>query len=206
MLGAIFETKERIQMTDTRTNRLIALVLILALPVPFTAPATAQDATQPITCDATLVTLMLVAVQDYGYEPPIRFDLFNYAQYRPLAEAISGQALPEPQATLSPSAGEQAREALQDAAADLEARGLGAIGEGLAGISDELASVVDAGAAALQQGQAAIEAGAAALQNRDDGTLLTYGTVPGQSEYCDFLRVDLIDFMWQRLREQQGIE
>lgn len=193
-------------MMNSRLSRVVALVLALALMIPFAAPAAAQDTNQPVTCDATLMTLMLVAVQDYGYEPPIRFDLFNYAQYRPLAESITGQPLPEPQATLSPSAGDQAQAAIQDAAADLEARGLGAIGEGLSDISDELASVVDVGADALQQGQAAIEAGADALQNRDDGGLLTYGTVSGQHEYCDFLRVDLVDFMWSQLRRQHGLE
>lgn len=165
-------------------------------------PVSAQQPTEPVTCDATLVTLTLLAVRDYGYEPPIRFDIFNYGQYRPLAEAVTGQTLPEPLATVAPSAGQQAQAAMQGAAADLEARGLGAIGEGLANLSDEAASLVDAGEAALQQGQAALQAGAEALQTSGQGEGLGYGAVPGQHEYCDFLRVDLVDFLAARLQAE----
>ena len=190
-------------MNTPLRRAIVTGALALSLLAPFVArPAAAQDTTEPVTCDATLVSLLLLAVRDYGYEPPIRFDIFNYAQYRPLAEAITGQTLPEPQATLAPSAGQQAEAALQDAAVDLEARGLGALGEGLANLSDEAGSLVDAGAAALQQGQAAIQAGAEALQHSGEGDALGYGAVPGQHDYCDFLRVDLVDFLAARLQAE----
>jgi len=191
-------------MNTSLRYAIVAAALALSLLTPFAVhPTTAQDgATEPVTCDATLVSLMLLAVRDYGYEPPIRFDIFNYAQYRLLAEAITGQALPEPQATLEPSSGQQAEAALQGAAADLEARGLGALGEGLANLSDEAGTLVDAGEAALQQGQAAIQAGAEAMQQSGEGDALGYGNVPGQHEYCDFLRMDLVDFLAARLQAE----
>ena len=84
----------------------------------------------------------------------------------------------------------------------MEARGLGALGEGLANLSDEAASIVDAGQAALQQGQAAIQTGAEALQTAGEGDALGYGNVPGQHEFCDFVRMDLVDFLAARLQEE----
>lgn len=189
-----------------RSRLSMTLLLALSMLLVTVAPTAAQETTEPVTCDATLMTLLLVAVQDYGYEPSTGYAIFNFAQYRPLAEVITGQPLPLPNDAVEPSAGQQAQSALQDAAADLEARGWGALGQGLADISDEIAAVVEAGDEVLQQGQAAIQAGAEALQNRNEGELLTYGTVPGQHDYCDLLRVELVDFMTARLNEQHGIE
>lgn len=188
------------------TSRLTALMLTVSLLFAAIAPAAAQDTTEPVTCDATLMTLTLLAVRDFDYEPPIRFDIFNYAQYRPLAEVVTGMTLPEPQATISASAGDQARVALQDAAADLEARGLGAIGEGLASLSDEAASIFDAGERALQQGQAAIQAGAAAFGSTSDEHGLGYGNVPGQHDFCALLRIEVVDFLAVQLQQEYGVE
>lgn len=180
--------------------------LVMALLLAAVVPLAAQDTTEPVTCDATLVTLTLLAVRDFGYEPPIRFDIYNYAQYRTLAEAVTGMALPVPEATISPSAGEQAEAAFNEAAAELESQGLGLLGEGLAALSDEAGTIFDAGAAALEQGQAALQAGTDALNNTGDSTTLGYGAVPGQHEFCDLLRVDVVDFLAAQLRQEYGVE
>jgi hypothetical protein len=194
-----------LNMMNYRTV-LLRGALVLWLLLAAVVPLAAQDTTEPVTCDATLVTLTLLAVRDFGYQPPIRFDIYNYAQYRPLAEAVTGMALPQPQATLEPSAGEQARDAFNQAAAELQSQGLGLLGDGLAALSDEAGTIFDAGAAVLQQGQAALQAGADALNNTGDGTTLTYGSVPGQHEFCELLRVDVVDFLAAQLRQEYGVE
>ncbi len=66
----------------TPIRQLVVALLALSLLPMGAGMAAAQDATELVTCDATLVSLTLLAVRDYGYEPPIRFDVFNYGQYR----------------------------------------------------------------------------------------------------------------------------
>lgn len=174
---------------------LVAITLLAALPV------SAQEAPEPARCDATLVTLLVVALTEYDYTPPMRLDLYDFGEYRTLVASAAGVELPERVRAQGPSAGDQAEALVNEAATELAESGLGALGDGLSQISGAIGDVVDAGEEAIAAGQDAIEGGAAALDQRGAAhrDMLVTGALPGEASACGLLRADLLGFMLQRL-------
>lgn len=186
----------------------ILLLLGGVLLLPLSAGAQGQEPPTGVRCDATLMTLLLVAIHDYGYQPPLRLEAYDFAQYRPLGEAVTGQTLPVYSTPSGPGVREQTEQGLQAAATELAQGGLGLIGEGLSAIADEAGAIAEAGQEALQTGAQAIQAGVAAVDARDAerSGMLAYGAVPGEPDACTQLRVDLVDFLWNDLRAEQGVQ
>jgi hypothetical protein len=177
---------------------LLAFVLVLA-PLAVSA----QDTTDMASCDATLVTLLVVAIQQYGYQPPLRLDFYDFDQYTALVSAAAGVELTDyPEETQVVEAGQQASDAVNQAATSAADSGLPALAEGLNEISDEVGDIASAGQDALEAGEAALNAGAAAIEEHENPTYLYYGGLPGEAEACAALRTDLVDFMYAQLGGQ----
>ena len=177
---------------------LLAFTLVLA---PMTASA--QEDIAPASCDATLVTLLIVAIHQYGYQPPLRLDFYDFDQYTALVSAVAGVELTDyPEETQVVEAGQQAADAVNQAATSAAEGGLPGLAEGLNEISDEVGDIASAGQDALEAGEAALNAGAAALEEHENPAYLYYGGLPGEVEACASLRTDLVDFMYAQLGGQ----
>src|SRR5687767_15152503 len=99
---------------------LLAFTLVLAPLV-----VSAQDTRDDASCDATLVTLLVVAMQHYGYQPPLRLDFYDFDQYTALVSAVAGVELTDyPEDTQVVEAGQQASDAVNQAATSAAEGGL----------------------------------------------------------------------------------
>ena len=190
-------------------KRLLSLVSVFALVTLATGQkAAAQTSTENIRCDATLTSLLLVAIEDYDYTSPIALTSFDFGQYAALvAEAADipiEQLAPRPSPT--PQVGDQAATAVSQAGESVGQTGLTDLGNAISNLSDSAKDAANAGQQAIESGAAAINAGAQAMgsQGANSGPLLVSGAVPGEDPTCTALRNDLITFMFQQLQREAG--
>lgn len=70
---------------------LIAIVFVAVFALAFALlarPTVAQDEMMLISCDSTLVTLLLIAEYDYGFESMMDTATFDKGQYAPFFDAM----------------------------------------------------------------------------------------------------------------------
>lgn len=170
-------------------NCIITLALLLILPVAALQGQPADDRAA-LSCDATLVTLLLVAINDYGYQPP-----------RPLGDYALG---PYSDQRISagvdaPTVRQQAEARVAEAARAAEREGFPGVARELEGISDAVGELAEAGEALLEAGEAAFEAGRAAFESSDEPRTMSLGALPDEAAACTELRQDLVNFLFVHL-------
>lgn len=185
---------------------LLASLLTLAVVAP--QRTAAQESSGSVRCDATLTSLLLVAISDYDYKSPIALTSFDFGQYTTLvadaADIPVEQLAPRPSPT--PHIGDQAATAVSQAGNSVGQTGLTDLGSAISNLSDAAKEAANAGQQAVQSGAAAINAGAQAIgsQGAANGPMLLSGAVPGEDPTCTALRNDLITFMFQQLQNESG--
>src|SRR5688572_11709681 len=86
-----FKTRRILGDFHMKRFAVVALVLlaVFALTFALTARQTvAQDEMMLHTCDSTLITLLLIAEYDYGFESMMDLATFDKGQYAPLFDAM----------------------------------------------------------------------------------------------------------------------
>lgn len=179
------------------------LFVLLVISSLLIAPAQigAQDA---VTCDATLTTLLAVAVWDYGYQPSVDLSAFDFGQYTDVMQAAQA-SLSEASAALDEAASSmeqaeaQAQDALQDAADAAGQVGVPGVGDALQGAQDAVNAAQDAAEAGLAAGSAALESAASSIQ-------LASGAIQGENASCSTLRAELESFFAAQFAEKLAKE
>jgi hypothetical protein len=71
-------------------RKVLTIVLLVVLVLSLVLPVAAQDDSMDgmITCDSTLITLLLVAETDYGFHSMMDVSQFDKGQYEPLFESM----------------------------------------------------------------------------------------------------------------------
>jgi hypothetical protein len=168
------------------------LVVLVMLAIWTTSAVMAQsdDEQATATCDATLVTLLLVAIENYNYQPPQALDLYAFGPYsdKPVSS--------EPEA---PTVREQAEARVAEAAQTVGEGGFPGIAREIGELSDTVGDIAEMGSNLLEAGQAALEAGRDALEGTESVGEMTLGALPGESDICTELRRDLVSFLFVNL-------
>jgi hypothetical protein len=167
----------------------IAAFLLFSLSGAALAAQPADE--QPVlNCDTTLITLLLIAINDYGYQPPLPLDRYALGPYSDERVSTSPEA---------PTVRQQAEARVAEAARSVEEGGFPGIAREIEGLSKEIGTLAEAGESLLEAGQAAIEAGRAAFEGEDEPAEMPLGALPGEAEACTQLRDDLVRFFFARL-------
>lgn len=174
-------------------NRALKYLVVLALIAIWTSSAVmaqSGDEQTTATCDATLVTLLLVAIENYSYQPPQTLDQYAFGPYsdKPVSS--------EPEA---PTVREQAEARVAEAAQTVGEGGFPGIAREIGELSDTVGDIAEMGSNLLEAGQAAFEAGRDALEGTESVGEMTLGALPGESDVCTELRRDLVNFLFMNL-------
>ena len=174
-------------------NKAIKYLVVLAMLAIWTASAVmaqSDDEQATATCDATLVTLLLVAIENYNYQPPQSLDQYAFGPYsnKPVSS--------EPEA---PTVREQAEARVAEAAQTVGEGGFPGIAREISELSDTVGDIAEMGSNLLEAGQAAFEAGRDALEGTESIGEMTLGALPDESEVCTVLRRDLVNFLFINL-------
>ena len=174
-------------------NKAIKYLVVLAMLAIWTASAVmaqSDDEQATATCDATLVTLLLVAIENYNYQPPQGLDQYAFGPYsnKPVSS--------EPEA---PTVREQAEARVAEAAQTVGEGGFPGIAREISELSDTVRDIAEMGSNLLEAGQAAFEAGRDALEGTESIGEMTLGALPDESEVCTELRRDLVNFLFMNL-------
>lgn len=189
-------------MPSMRTIAVMMLTVTLLFGLVPARRVLPVQVTGQATCDATLVTLLLVGIRDYGYQAPIRLDYYNFAQYRFLVEAATGTDLPPFLPEDDTATGDQVASLIEQVATQLDLSALPDPETALTPRLDDTAGIVDnsdetnAGTDAIQD---AIQVEVDAVQNPGDADSLNTGLLPGEPEICSLLRADLVNFLYDHL-------
>lgn len=167
------------------TTLIVILVVCRLLGV---SGALAQE--QVATCDATLITLLIVAIEHDEYRPPMPLDRYDFGPYsdKPVSSA------PE-----APTVREQAEARVAQAAETVEDGGFPGIAREIGELADTVGDLAEAGSSLLEAGQAAFEAGRAALEGTEQVGEMTLGALPGEPAVCTELRRDLVNFLFTQM-------
>jgi hypothetical protein len=157
-----------------------------------------------VRCDGTLTLLLVTAIDDYDYQPPVALTNFDFGQYAPLvAEAAD---IPVEQLgtkpTPTPQIGDQAATTLSQAGQNLTDNGLGDVGNAISGLADTASDLANAGQEAVQSGADAVNAGIQGVNNQVEAAsspVLQTGALPGENGLCTTLRTNLLTFMSHQL-------
>jgi hypothetical protein len=178
-------------------NKAIKYLVVLALVALCTTSAViaqSDDERVMATCDATLVTLLLVAIENYDYQPPQTLDQYAFGPYSD--KSVSS----EPEA---PTVREQAEARVAEAAQTVGEGGFPGIAREIGELSDTVGDIAEMGSNLIDAGQAAFEAGRDALEGTESESVgeMTLGALPGESDVCTELRRDLVNFLFMNLTE-----
>jgi hypothetical protein len=165
----------------------LTLLVVMAVGLVLTSapsPTKAQD-NGPITCDSSLVLMLLIAQQDYGFHSQT-LDLarFERGQYAPLFTMLeSDPAWQESQLSNQPGM------TGQDQAGQTDQTGqAGQSGQtdqsGQAGQSDQAGQTDQSG-----------QAGQSDQAGQVTGITLQPATIQGEDQYCSQLRTELVSFL-----------
>ncbi len=173
-----------------RFIKTLTLVALAALLIPTLVGA--QSADDPAaTCDATLITLLLVTIQNYDYQPPAALEQYAFGPYSDQPTTSDSDAL---------TVRQQAEDRVSQAAQTFEEEGYPGIAREIGNMSDVVGDVAEAGESLLEAGEAALQAGQSALTGTDDETgEMPLGVRPGEPETCTALRRNLVSFLYVQL-------
>lgn len=164
------------------------LLLIILISFALISPVSMQETTEPsVACDYTLITLMLVAMHDYGYVPPLAFDQYSLGMYadQPATAESDG-----------PTVRDEVENAVNQTATQVAESGFPGVSDVLGEVADEAGELAEAGQTLFEAGRDAFEAGRESLEGNDvDQT----GALPNESEECTALREDLLNFFFAYL-------
>lgn len=70
-------------------RKYFSVLFVLVFVIVAVLPAAAQDMMdEKIVCDSTVITLLLVAEYEFGYEPMMDVSVFEKGQFQPLFDAM----------------------------------------------------------------------------------------------------------------------
>lgn len=166
----------------------IAFVLMVVLmPLSTDVLARAQN---NVACDATLTTLLVLAVRDYGFKTTVDLKNYDFGQYAEVWQAIGGaKAAVAAAGTAVNTAGTAVGE-VEDAVEDAGT----AVGD-IPGLPGSIAKTAVGGAGTAVGGAKTAVGGAnTAVAVVGQGVGLLPGIIPGEAAGCTQLRTELVVF------------
>jgi len=173
----------------------VFVLMVVLMPLSTDVLARAQN---NVACDATLTTLLVLAVRDYGFKTTVDLTNYNFGQYAEVWQAIGGAKAAVAAAGTAVNAASTAVEDAEDA---VDAAGT-AVGE-IPGLPGAAKTLVGGAATVVGGAKTAVGGANTAVAVVGQGVGLLPGIIPGEAAGCTQLRTELVAFFVPILQQKK---
>jgi hypothetical protein len=173
----------------------VFVLMVVLMPLSTDVLARAQN---NVACDATLTTLLVLAVRDYGFKTTVDLTNYNFGQYAEVWQAIGGAKAVVAAAGTAVNAASTAVEDVEDA---VDAAGT-AVGE-IPGLPGAAKTLVRGAATVVGGAKTAVGGANTAVAVVGQGVGLLPGIIPGEAAGCTQLRTELVAFFVPILQQKK---